>query len=141
MNYIFWQTGDSGYPLEPWLMKPYEDPANSLEERFNTEHRKIRNCIERTNGVLKLRWRCLLGERTMRYQPETATSFVNICCALHNLCRRRNIADPNMNDPKDQALLDRANLVLPSTNQPAPITTNPLLIKGHNIRNRLMRHL
>lgn len=123
-------------------MTQYEDPENSSEERFNTEHRKIRNCIERANGVLKLRWRCLLGERTMRYQPEIATSFVNICCALHNLCRSRNIADPNINDPKDQALLDRANLVLPSTNlhQPA-ITGNPLFNKGQNIRNRLIRHL
>lgn len=132
--------GDSGYPLEPWLITQFTNVAeNSAEDHFNVEHRKIRNCIERTNGVLKLRWRCLLAERTLRYQPEVTTPFVNVCVALHNICIARKIADPNLNDPNNRLLLDRSKFVMPSTI--IPVIENSLFTKGQNIRNRLMRHL
>lgn len=116
----------------------YDDPEeNSAEERFNAKHRKIRNCIERTNGVLKLRYRCLLGERTLRYQPEIVASFTNVCCALHNICRSRKIKDPDLNDPKNQRLLERSTVVLPF----AVAVENTLFARGKATRNRLLRHI
>ena len=51
--------GDSGYPLRPWLMTPYLNPANNHEERYNSAHIKNRNAVERCIGVLKKRWACL----------------------------------------------------------------------------------
>ncbi|KAJ8910563.1 hypothetical protein NQ315_008948 [Exocentrus adspersus] len=82
-----WLLGDSGYPQQPWLMTPVLNPAQgSPEERYNNTHASARNCIERCFGVLKGRFRCLLGERTLRYSPEKVGTIVVACAVLHNLC-------------------------------------------------------
>lgn len=77
--------GDSGYPLEPWLITPFRNP-NPQQARFNHIHAKARNPIERCNGVLKGTFRCLLGERQLRYEPAKVLKIVNVCCALLNIC-------------------------------------------------------
>ena len=53
--------GDSGYPLRPWLLTPVANAQeNSAEERYNNRQMSCRALIERCNGLLKLRFRCLL---------------------------------------------------------------------------------
>ncbi|XP_050309680.1 putative nuclease HARBI1 [Anthonomus grandis grandis] len=87
-----WLIGDSGYPLQPWLMTPFHNPAiNTPEGRFNDIHARARNCIERCNGVLKSRFRCLLRERVLRYSPEKVGKIVNACSILHNICIAANL--------------------------------------------------
>lgn len=50
--------GDSGYALRPWLLTPYLNVTmNSREHRFNEVFCRARSCIERCNGVLKMRYR------------------------------------------------------------------------------------
>lgn len=79
--------GDAGYPLEPWLLTPYRTPdIGSPQARFNDIHSRCRNTIERTNGVLKNRWRCLLSARELHYTPAKAIKIINVCAALHNIC-------------------------------------------------------
>lgn len=74
-------SGDSGYPLRPWLITPYRSP-NEEERRFNTAHAKARNCVERLNGVIKGIFRCLkVGLNTT---PQTAGKIINACTVLHN---------------------------------------------------------
>lgn len=46
-----WLLGDSGYPLEPWLMTPYRLPMEgSPESKFNDVHSAARSVNERCIG-------------------------------------------------------------------------------------------
>lgn len=83
----FWILGDAGYPLEPWLITPYRCPQpSSIEQFFNDTQSKCRNVVERTIGVLKNRWRCLLAARQLHYGPKKTVQIINVCSALHNIC-------------------------------------------------------
>lgn len=91
---IIFLTGDAGYALEPWLMTPYRSPnAGSRESNYNMQHSKTRNIVERTIGVLKNRFRCLLGARELHYSPQKATQIINVVCALHNICIHYRVED------------------------------------------------
>lgn len=81
-----WLLGDSGYPLEPWLLTPFSDPQNDDETLFNDMHAKARSTVERAIGLLKGRFRCLSKERRLHYTPPTCTDIINACAALHNIC-------------------------------------------------------
>lgn len=73
-------------------MTPYRIAADrSLESYFNQQHSKARNIIERTFGVLKGRFRCLLRARELHYTPQKAAQVFNVCAALHNMCIDNNI--------------------------------------------------
>ncbi|KAK9686642.1 DDE superfamily endonuclease [Popillia japonica] len=62
--------GDSGYPLEPWLFTPFANAQeNTVEANFNRQFNTVRNVIERTNGILKGRFRCLSRHRVLLYHP------------------------------------------------------------------------
>lgn len=81
--------GDSGYPLEPFLLTPYRNPrAGSNQHAFNLRHASARNVVERTFGVIKSRFRLL--QEILMYSPLKVTCIINVCCALHNLCREQN---------------------------------------------------
>ncbi|XP_055380517.1 putative nuclease HARBI1 isoform X1 [Condylostylus longicornis] len=108
-----WILGDAGYPLKPYLITPFRTYINrgdsSQKGRFNELHSKVRNIIERTNGVLKNTFRCLLNARELHYTPEKATQIVNVCCALHNLKIKYNVQDEPVeiedeNDENDEDL-------------------------------------
>lgn len=84
--------GDSGYPLEPWLMTPYLSAAEgSPEANFNNVLSKTRNIMVKTLGVLKGRFKCLLAARELKLSPEKTVQIVNVCCTLHNICIQNNI--------------------------------------------------
>ncbi|XP_067638209.1 putative nuclease HARBI1 [Eurosta solidaginis] len=86
--------GDSGYPLSSYLLTPFRlAESGTRESIFNKKHVKGRNTIERTIGVRKCRFRCLLGK--MHYNPDKVKSIINICCALHNICKKFRISDPD----------------------------------------------
>ena len=61
--------GDSGYGLEKFLLTPYRYPdAGTMQHKFNLQHSKARNIVERVIGVLKSRFRCL--QSNLPYAPE-----------------------------------------------------------------------
>lgn len=47
-------------------------------------HISVRNVVERLNGVLKGRFRCLLRHRALHYHPIKAAHIINSCSILHN---------------------------------------------------------
>ncbi|KAI4455559.1 hypothetical protein MML48_9g00005574 [Holotrichia oblita] len=75
----YFLLGDSGYPLRTWILTPLEeDPAEGTPGyRYNMAHKRIRSTIERCNGVLKTRFRCLLKHRVLHYSPQTACQIIN----------------------------------------------------------------
>jgi hypothetical protein len=56
-----------------------------MKETFNHAHSSLRNVIERAFGVLKMKWRILLGIPS--YAPKTQTQIICACMALHNFIR------------------------------------------------------
>lgn len=77
--------GDSAYALSPWLMKIIENGnLNLLQQRYNRALSKTRQIIERCIGILKMRFRCILGERKLRYLPLKAGKIIYSCATLHN---------------------------------------------------------
>jgi len=85
---------DAGYPNRPGYLSPYRctryhveqwqngPPPQGMKETFNHAHAKVRNVIERTFGVLKMKFRILLN--MPRFPEEKQTRIIVACMALHN---------------------------------------------------------
>ncbi|XP_050339431.1 putative nuclease HARBI1 [Bactrocera neohumeralis] len=87
-----WLLGDSGYALEPYLLTPYRNPTSGTSQhKFNLQHAKARNIVERVIGVLKSRFKCL--QTVLPYTPQKVVKIINVCCAFHNICRFYNVDD------------------------------------------------
>ncbi|XP_058840830.1 putative nuclease HARBI1 [Topomyia yanbarensis] len=73
--------GDAGYPLTPFLITPFRTGSSTTDRqtRFNEVHSKTRITVERSIGMAKNTFRCLLGARQLYYKPEKATQIVNVC--------------------------------------------------------------
>ncbi|KAI4466824.1 nucleotidase-related [Holotrichia oblita] len=102
-----WLIGDSGYSLQPWLLTPITDAAeNTPEGRYNRTHIAARNCIERCNGVLKQRFRCLLQHRVLHYDPIKAGKIILCCAVLHNMALQvdsfMNLDEPQVNNEENR---------------------------------------
>ena len=56
-----WLLGDRGYALTLLMMTPFHPDklTSNVEREYQKAHRKMRNVIERSFGVLKQRFRCL----------------------------------------------------------------------------------
>ncbi|XP_063635608.1 putative nuclease HARBI1 isoform X1 [Cydia splendana] len=97
----YFLLGDSGYPLEPWLMTPvlHADP-HSPQDRYTRWHCQARNVVERTNGYLKGSLRCLGLDRRLHYTPEKSCSLIYACCTVYNIMKyfgvelREEVAEP-----------------------------------------------
>ncbi|KAK3887577.1 hypothetical protein Pcinc_008283 [Petrolisthes cinctipes] len=94
--------GDSGYPLEPFLMTPVTNPTNEAEELYYRALVRTRVIVELTLGVVKNRFRCIHrfgGE--LQYTPLRSAKIVSACLLLHNRCVSRVIPDPNNHLPEE----------------------------------------
>lgn len=94
----------TGYPTRPWLLTPILNPQPGGEERYNEKVCSVRNTIERCNGVLKNRFRCLLKHRVLHYSPTVAAKIVNSCVVLHNMCIAAGIPEPEEEENVDYGI-------------------------------------
>ncbi|XP_061642452.1 biogenesis of lysosome-related organelles complex 1 subunit 1 isoform X2 [Phyllopteryx taeniolatus] len=84
-----WLLGDNGYQLKPWLMTPYITATTKRQRAFNHIFGRARSVIERTFGLLKMRFRCLdRSGGTLQYSPKSVSAFFVACCVLHNIAIR-----------------------------------------------------
>jgi hypothetical protein len=106
-----WLLGDSGYPLEPYLLTPIEGANHEMPEgRYTQAHKTTRNCVERCIGMLKSYFRCLLKDRVLHYAPPFAAKIVYSCVTLYNILIQRNILDEHIIIQYDDELDDYEDL-------------------------------
>jgi len=84
--------------LKPNIITPYSGvryhlkeysrrgPQNA-KELFNLRHSSLRNVIERTFGILKIRFPIIASGTEPHYDVDTVTKIVFGCCILHNFLR------------------------------------------------------
>ncbi|XP_011870611.1 PREDICTED: putative nuclease HARBI1 [Vollenhovia emeryi] len=130
---------DSGYALRPWLLTPVMNAApDSPEDRYNIAHRGIRSLIERTNGLLKMRFRCLLKHRVLHYKPDVASRIINSCVMLHNMCIEEQIPEPR---PEEDHNADFGLNVNDNNEIPEYNRINQELTAGRRLRGRLIQNM
>lgn len=117
----------------------YEPPLHTKEYVYNNKHKSIRSLIERCNGVLKMRFRCLLKHRVLHYAPEKASKIVNACVLLHNLCIEHNIPEPD--EIEDFGNLGMYEPEFDNPVNPEGIRINPELAAGRRLRLSIIRNL
>lgn len=132
--------GDSGYPLEPYLITPFRSPVEgSRESRFNGVHASTRNCVERTIGVLKNRFRCILGARELHYTPTKCTVMVNVCAALHNICIHYKVPEYVEDDTENEDEEDNdPEVPVLHTPDEAESEENVDTVTGQHMRNEIL---
>ena len=78
--------GDSAYPINAWLMKPFcNNPSlTPQQKRYNYRLSQARTVVENAFGRLKGRWRRLMKRNDMH--TKHIPVVISACCILHNLC-------------------------------------------------------
>ena len=85
VNVPLFLIGDSAYPLQTWLMKPFTHGTDltAQQKTYNYRLCRARIVVENAYGRLKARWRRLM-KRNMSI--ENIPNVVTAACILHNVC-------------------------------------------------------
>ncbi|XP_039114819.1 protein ALP1-like [Dioscorea cayenensis subsp. rotundata] len=104
----FYYLVDAGYANCPGFLAPFRGQRYHLsswddgrqprtpQEFFNMKHASARNVIERTFGLLKIRWKILSSPSF--YNIATQRRIINAYCLLHNFIRKEMTEDPAENE-------------------------------------------
>ena len=78
--------GDSAYPLQAWLMKPFSHGTGLTPQQntFNYRISRARIVVENAYGRLKSRWRRLMKRNDKSI--ENIPNIITAACILHNVC-------------------------------------------------------
>ena len=79
--------GDSAYPFQTWLMKPFQHNSilTSDQKRYNNYRMsRARIVVENAYGRLKARWRRLMKRNDMHVCH--IPNVIAAACILHNMC-------------------------------------------------------
>lgn len=90
--------GDGGYACRKYMLTPLINPVTNAEKAYNTAQISARNCIERTNGILKRRFPAL--KYGMRLRVDHVLPVITATTVLHNIALLVGDQDP----PEDQLL-------------------------------------
>ncbi|XP_054591109.2 uncharacterized protein [Nothobranchius furzeri] len=124
--------GESAYPLQDWLLKPFTDTGRLTEQQllYNKKFSRARVVVENAFGRLKGRWRCLLKRNDC--DVSLVRSMILTCCALHNLCESHG-------EHYDNVWTTETEYPEPVAAPPPPQNTGD--VGGRAKRDALMMHL
>ncbi|XP_003427676.1 protein ANTAGONIST OF LIKE HETEROCHROMATIN PROTEIN 1 [Nasonia vitripennis] len=79
--------GDSAYTLQNHVIVPYRDNGHLTVEEVHFNHvlSGTRMMVERSIGLLKVRWRYFLDKLPMR-RTDLIPYYIVCACVLHNIC-------------------------------------------------------
>lgn len=122
--------GDSAYPLQTWLMKPFpESSTNTHQKLYNYRTSRARIVIENAFGRLKGRWRRLMKKNDMNI--DNVPHIIAACCVLHNICEVHGESFDST-----WAMEDENNLPQPV----APATADGIQNHAKQIRDALLQY-
>ena len=81
--------GDSAYPIQTWLMKPFPHNTQNLtneKKTYNYRLSRARIVVENAYGRLKARWRRLMKRNDMHIKH--IPNIIATACILHNICEK-----------------------------------------------------
>jgi len=85
---------DAGYPNRSGFLPPYKGvrypqalwkrapQPRGMKQIFNRAHSSLRSVIEQSFGMVKMKWRILLG--LPHYSERKQAQIILACCGLHN---------------------------------------------------------
>lgn len=82
--------GDEGFPLKPYLMRPFPNRqarSDTQKEKFNNCLCATRRIVENAFGILAQKWRIFL--RPLELKPENCKKVIRTACVLHNFLRSK----------------------------------------------------
>ncbi|KAB0804518.1 hypothetical protein PPYR_01488 [Photinus pyralis] len=88
----YFLVGDSGYPVENYLMTPLLNPNTPAQHLYNEAQIRTRNVVERSYGVWKRRFAVLsLG---LRVKLTTTLNIIVATAVLHNIAINMKVINP-----------------------------------------------
>jgi len=98
-------VGDGGYACRQYMLTPLLNPATAAERAYNSAHVAARNCIERTNGLLKRRFPCL--KYGMRLHLDNILPVIVATVVLHNIAVLTREEDPDDDEALEHFINNR----------------------------------
>ena len=109
---------DSGYPNRTGYLAPYKGTKyhlpefqngpmpKGIKETFNYAHSSLRNVIERSFGVLKMKWRIL--KYLPSYPMPKQSKIITVCIGIHNFIGQSALEDTDF-DAFDENVVPMEN--------------------------------
>jgi len=89
-------VGDGGYACRRYMLTPINNPATRSDKLYNDAQILARNCIERTNGMLKRRFPAL--KYGIRLSLENTLPVIVATVVLHNIAMILGDEIPDIDD-------------------------------------------
>jgi len=120
-------VGDNGYACRPYMLTPVINPTTPAETAYNNAQTTARNCIERTNGMIKRRFPAL--KYGMRLHIDNTLVVIVATVVLHNIAVTVGDDEPGDDEDLAQYMAQRRHMFADDycvqEVQPPPVATYP----------------
>jgi hypothetical protein len=116
-------VGDGGYASRRYMLTPINNPTTRPDKLYNAAQILARNCIERTNGILKRRFPAL--KYGMRLSLENTLPVIVATVVLHNIAVILGDELPDDDQELHEFLADRRTAQLMEWDNNDPVEVAP----------------